>query len=86
MRLQEGIDDDDQHDQFGGSVDYQEEVDHAGHEEVDHHDEEVDQEEDGNRCFAVSFSSSVTGSYSVTARFAALGRRAQPFGEGAPDR
>ncbi|HEX7516737.1 MAG TPA: hypothetical protein VF345_05565, partial [Chthoniobacterales bacterium] len=59
----------------------------AGHEEVDHHHEEVfDQEEDGHKCLAVCFSSSITVSYSVTARFAALGRRAQHFGEGAPDR
>ena len=86
MRQQEGIDDDDQHDQLGSSVDHQEEVDHdrAGHEEVDHDEEVFDEEEDGSR--GVAFSSSITVSYSVTARFAAIGRRAQPFGEGAPDR
>ena len=89
LRHQEGIDDDDQHDQLGSSSDHQEEVDYdrAGHEEVDHHHQEVlDQEEDGHQCLAVCFSISITVSYSVTVRFAAVGRRAQPFGEGAPDR
>ena len=65
MRHQEGIDDDDQHDQFGNSEDHQEEVDRASHEEVDHDHEEVfHQEKDGDRGFAICFSIS----YSVTAR------------------
>ena len=79
LRQQEGVDDDDQHEQLGDSVDHQEEVDRPGHEEVDHDHEEVfDQEEDGDRGVAICFSIS----YSVTARFAALGRRAQLFRRG----
>ena len=84
MRQQEGIDVDDQHDQFGNSVDHQEKVDRAGYEEVDHHHQEVvDQEKDGHRCLAGCFSSGITVSYSVTAKFAAPGRGSQHFGEGA---
>ena len=75
---QEGIHDDNQHDV---------QLNRGDHEEVDHDHEEVfDQEEDGHKCLAVCFSISITVSYSVTVRFAAVGRRAQPFGEGAPDR
>ena len=72
MRQQEGIDDNDVQLNRGDH----EEVDHesAGHEEVDHDHEEIfDQKEDRYRRRSVCFSIS----YSVTARFAALGRRAQ---------
>lgn len=76
MRQQEGIHDDNQHVQLH-CCDY-EEVDHEGasHEEVDHDHEEVFDEEDGRRCFAVCFSGSITDSYSLTVRFAAVRRLA----------
>jgi hypothetical protein len=79
MCQQEGIGDDDQHDQFD-SGDDQEEVDRAG-EVYYHHQEVLDEEEDGDKR-----AGSITDTYSLTVRLAAPGCRAQHFGEGAPDR
>lgn len=81
MRQQEGIDDDDQHEQLGDSEDHQEEVDRPGHEEVDH-EEVFDQEEDGNRGVAICFSVS----YSINCQVRGTRPPSPTYGEGAPDR
>ena len=80
MRQQEGIDDDIQHDVQLNRGDHEEgrgREERDDHEEGGHdHQEDLDQKEDGRRRLAGCFSSGVTVSYSVTARFAALSRRA----------
>jgi hypothetical protein len=90
MRQQKGIHDDNQHDVQLNRGDHEE--GYGREERDDHkeggndHQEDLDQKEERYRRRFVCFSISITVSYSVTARFAAPDRRAQHFGEDAPDR
>jgi ABC-type Zn2+ transport system substrate-binding protein/surface adhesin len=76
MRQQEGDDDDEQHDVQLHRRDHEEghgREKRDEHEEDCHHQEDLDQEDDGRGCLVVYFSSSfsITFTCSVTARLAA---------------